>query len=64
MMQGLFELKRVAVGLRRVEVCTVPTESYYALAASTAQPAAVERLQVVKGRAASKAIALVAPGVQ
>lgn len=44
------ELEEAVAALRRGEVVAVPTETVYGLAASALDPAAVERVFVIKGR--------------
>jgi len=49
-------MEEVAVVVRQHGVIAVPTESFYALAASVGSPAGLERVMAIKGRLAGKPI--------
>lgn len=53
------ELAAALAALRRGEVAVFPTETLYGLAADALNPAAVERVAALKGRAANSPIAVI-----
>ena len=55
---GPHRIDEIVAALRAGEVCAIPTDTVYGLAASLDHPAAVRRLAELKGRAAEQPIAV------
>lgn len=61
---GPADLAPAVEALRAGGVVAFPTDTFYGLAADPTQPAAVERVFVVKGRAAGEALPLIAVSIE